>query len=229
VTAIATMPEVTALPSPLERFVKANAIVDRFWERRRPRRTALQAAYEADVIARWRRAHPESKRKRITYKALWNREREWCKTIMAEWQPRATAMSKRHSAQLDRLNAILTQLADRITLTPSETVWSCFRTIDDGSYHTQGWGAAKYAKGEAEMKADIAGDYDVPVQIVRFSEPMNGYPPRTGWKVWVALGPIECAVLDYKPGKKITAKEWMDRCWKRGVNPYVYNPFLAHC
>ncbi|HYE93376.1 MAG TPA: hypothetical protein VEA38_20255, partial [Terriglobales bacterium] len=87
--------------------------------------------------------------------------------------------------------------------------------------------ASRYAEGRAEMQADVARHYGIPVEVRRVEEPspIDKRAKLGRWEVHVGLETdLELEVLRRKPGP--TLREWIRLCWKRQVNPRVFNPFL---
>ncbi len=135
-------------------------------------------------------------------------------------------------AKLERLTADLNELAQGCT----PRVGSTWRKLGTGgSYHTQGLGAGRYEKGSAEMLADKARLCDVPVDVVQvcaWTPDMHtafpkGHESQGQWTVFVAVeSEADVEIVRRRPGLSLV--EQVRLCWKRGVNPRVYNPYLPH-
>jgi len=119
--------------------------------------------------------------------------------------------------------ARLVALAEHTSIEPGESrvVWEHWAS----TWSTQGWGAEAYARGAAEGDADKARYYDVPVEVVRVSEPFTtGRGAHVKYQVKCAVSELGAEVLKRRSGPSL--REWVRLCWKRGVNPRVYSPFL---
>ena len=84
-----------------------------------------------------------------------------------------------------------------------------------GLYSSQGWGADRYCKNDAEGKAEQARLSGLDAQV-RFEEGEYCIYANTDGAGW-----------DFAMRKPVQSfKDQIKSCWKRGVNPRVYNPFL---
>ena len=114
-------------------------------------------------------------------------------------------------------------LAEQTPVEPGESrvVWEHWAS----TWSTQGYGAERYAQGAAEGDADKARYYDIPVEVVRVSEPFTaGHGAHVKYQVRCAVSEVGAEVL--KRRSEPSLREWVRLCWKRGVNPRVYSPFL---
>lgn len=95
------------------------------------------------------------------------------------------------------------------------------------AYHTQGMGAAKYARGEAERQAGMLEREGFEVEIREIPGSRDRWGIRScEFEVWAP-----CSELDYEIVKRRAAFSFKDRlqwCWNRGLNPRVYWPGLPH-
>jgi hypothetical protein len=97
-------------------------------------------------------------------------------------------------------------------------------------YGSQGWGAAKYARGEATLWALKAQHYGVRAEVVELrNEP---YQSAYGGGSHVEYG-VRCdtnelghAVLERLPA--LSLRDWVKACWANQINPRVLDPFLPH-
>ena len=83
-----------------------------------------------------------------------------------------------------------------------------------------------YAKGHAESILDeaIFNGLIAEVRTEGESRSYRGGIYYQDYAVWAATSLQGWRLLRYKP--KLSLCEWVRLCWKRGVNPRVYNPFL---
>lgn len=100
---------------------------------------------------------------------------------------------------------------------PKSDCFLRWKTVYTYSYSSQGYGAASYARRNAESKADKARANDVEVEIRKSEE---------GFEVWVKTTEIGLKLLDYKP--EIDLIEQVRLIYKRGGNPRVFFPFLPY-
>lgn len=104
-----------------------------------------------------------------------------------------------------------------------------WKDCSGSSYSSQGFGANKYAANSLEVYADRArmSDLEVEIRSEVYIKARGGHT-CTGnvmkYTVWVKTTPLGLEILDYKPD--LPLREWVRLCWKRGVNPRVYSPFL---
>lgn len=113
--------------------------------------------------------------------------------------------------------------------------------ISSEDYRTQGFGAIDYARGMAEMVANQARFYKIPVSIAQVTPewattearrgrraPVGGWIPHAEFRVFVEVehAIIDLLLIQIGPGADLV--EQVRLCWARGVNPRVYNPFLPH-
>lgn len=94
--------------------------------------------------------------------------------------------------------------------------------VHESAYHTQGYGAAKYARAAAQEHADKATHYGLAAEVVQ--EP-NAYGTK-GFAVHVNTTALGVEMVNRLPA--VPLREWLAACWKRGTNPRVFNPFLPH-
>jgi hypothetical protein len=133
-------------------------------------------------------------------------------------QEEALALVDRQVAVRRRADELLRALAqDAEVVAGSE--WVVVDEAWASTYGSQGFGAAKYAQGAVELVADVARAQGVEVEV-RPLDDGRGYQARA--KV---AGQVDVEILRRKG---LSLREQVRMCWKRGVNPRVYNPFLPH-
>ena len=99
------------------------------------------------------------------------------------------------------------------------------------TYWSQGLGACSYAKASAQEFLDHAKDYGLKGEIrtVNSHFVKSSYPNMPGswsadYEVWLNTTKLGFKILQ---NKKTSVLDWAIQCWRRGVNPKVYNPFLS--
>ena len=129
---------------------------------------------------------------------------------------------------LDEFDALLKILAGPAEIPKTEEPF-CARTISGTDFGSQGFGANKYASGMAESIADDARFVGLSAEVrSRVYLTTTGSWPQTymSYDVFVNTTPDGWAAAMMKP--RIEMREVIRLCWKRGVNPRVYYPFLPH-
>lgn len=128
-----------------------------------------------------------------------------------EWQ----ATKKRHKD-------ILKDLATRVPPQPGLRE-ELFESVWVSTYSTQGpSGASRYAAGRAEIIAEEVREYGIQSEVRRTVAMGDSYEV-----IVMVAEELDIQILRYAPAK-LTLKEWVRRCWAKGVNPRVYNPWLPH-
>jgi hypothetical protein len=134
-------------------------------------------------------------------------------------------------AEKYRIECELRELAPTTPIHPGEP--RLYHTCYASSYGSQGWGAFSYAKGRAELDADDARACGLPVEVRPIVEkrPSTISPGKMRVservEVWVSVAEdLDLEIIRRRP--RLTLREQVRLCWKRGVNPRVYNPYLPH-
>jgi len=118
--------------------------------------------------------------------------------------------------KIERYEARLRKIAKRLKIQSGEKRY-LIKVVFDSTYHTQGFGMVKYAESNAELYASKARYYKV--QNVKVKRKDNRFEVSACFK-----SVLDKRIFEYKPD--IPIKEWIAECWKRGVNPRVYIPYL---
>lgn len=141
--------------------------------------------------------------------------------LLSYW---ATRISKKFHDHWDKkIEAIEDQLilsAETIKLTNAEE-FNLYDIVSSSNYSTQGFGAEKYALASAESKLGKAAFYGICGDII--PKVGKGY---TDYEVYLRLNREQMEAFRRKPMEPLS--EGVRMCWKRGVNPRVYWPFLSH-
>lgn len=217
-------------------------------------RATLQAEYDAEGLAEFRRVH--GKRRKFRYSLL---DADWRKATEVRYLERFDREGC--AAELKTLRDTVPKLAEGAELQPGD--WRMWRSVPESAYGSQGWGATKYAREAAERDVEHARQSGVEAelrerrwgscrtcgQIVNADPAHTTWPPRPGahdrcigvefksrgdaryvfadFEVWVKLAePVDLVILKHKPG--VSMRDFVKQCWARGVNPRVYCPFLPH-
>lgn len=204
------------------------------WDADKPARDALQAEWDALLLAEFRKVCKP--RERYTYakaKVMVKNHDELIKPFMAKVKEMGDARAVREKT----LEAKLDELAERFEITPDliiadKAAWTKYDTRTSGDYSTQEFGACKYARESAQNIADHVIACGVPAESRVEKKPsIPGSRFNGGWTiecnqcdVYAACSPEVCEIVRRKPG--LTLKEWIRRQWARGINPRVLNPYL---
>lgn len=133
----------------------------------------------------------------------------------------------RYSTKKKDLKERLKELATKCTKEdiPITEEFQLMETVWESTYRSQGFGARKYAQMNAENMADHARYYEIPVEV-RQSEKKLTNVTLCDFGIWAKTTREGWELIRHLPGP--STKEWVRMCWKRGVNPRVYNPFLPY-
>jgi hypothetical protein len=200
--------------------------VEAFWQTEfdaleRLYQESLRAAYKASYPNR-RLTTPIQQRKIVQIPNYEN--------IVCNWQTRADCMLAFRKAEITHIEADLTALAMAEDLPMTDDL-ICLDSCDGSSYHTQGFGANKYARNSVQFVADKAIFYGLLAEV-REIDSHNVQSWSSGMMTYIRYGvfinttEIGFKQLSYR--HDIPMREWVKSCWKNGVNPRVYNPWLPH-
>ncbi len=209
-----------------------------------PEMRRLFSAYITDLYAALKKASPRARVKREpSYD-----EHPWLETselhrrlekIGAEARVDANTIAAKHNGPLkarsDALYAEFKALRERlnelaplaeIRRTGLEGEWRYLDLRSASDYNSQGFSALHYAEGSVQLTADVAraeGFVDgVDLVVLRV--------PYYGESAWLAAVRVEsdldADIIRRSPPPSL--REQVRLCWKRGVNPRVFNPFLPH-
>jgi len=138
----------------------------------------------------------------------------------------AEAMIDARNAEIGRFKTELRALA-AVTDIPASPEMIRGYFVHGSKHHTQGYGAMKYARGDALDFAAKAEHYGVKAEVRPVGEPEHSCGcTYQDFETVVATNELGVEVLRYR--EEVPLKEWLAGCWKRGTNPRVYNPFLPH-
>jgi len=120
---------------------------------------------------------------------------------------------------------------------PPENGYVLCLTSRSSTYSTQGYGSDRYAKGAADMRADMFREAGFEVHIRRvehdaircmasYTRPIYTTHIPVDYQVWVKGENVAGEFTPYAATHPFA--ETVRRCWERGVNPRVYWPLLPH-
>ncbi len=145
-------------------------------------------------------------------------------------EPWVATESRLHAA-LDANKKARREAAREASFSPVEArrEWKLFATVSTSSYRSQGYGCAKYTREAAQDYVHHAARHGVrgEVRDVALAQ-RTDLTDLSHCDVYVLVaGDRDVALLHDKPDD-VPLREWVRLCWKRGVNPRVYNPYLPH-
>jgi len=182
-------------------------VVQNIWEAGRQKRIdALNAEFNLNCTVETKKgkrkdkSEDEIKKVRAIYQPMVDR-------LNTEW-----SMQRRAHDEAFRFYATLADV-------PKSERMQHVSTHYKSTWSTQGYGDVTYARNAAQMEVDRieANGY---TGVIR--ECGNGQ-----FEILVNVGTFaDWTILKAKPGPSL--REQIRLCWKRGVNPRVYQPFLPH-
>jgi len=202
-------------------------------ERHRREKQDMQELFNTLEAALYKKAYP--RRKLIRHKISQHKP---CQELFQVFKGKAYELGKRQQDEVQDLERQLCEIAQKEPV-PLAEEYTKFRHVSTWTFSTQGWGAQKYAKGEATVSAlEIAttlrrehGDkIDAKYLPLTLVVPVLGTGDHggkvQGYDVLVKTTKAGVKLLKKKPGFDL--KEWVRQCWANGINPRVINPFLPH-
>ena len=194
-------------------------------------REGANAAYNEALKVEYHKLYP--KRKFIMDKA-WGVLGEVAVAIKRQHSEEANRKIRENEKKRDDVERRLFEIAGELRELPvssgQASEWLLYDSVSECSYHTQGFGARKYAENAAQQYVDKAEANGVRAEIreiVTTHDDHRGHKNSfADFQVWVCCSQDGLNILRYKP--QIELREWVRLCWKRGSNPRVYNPWLPH-
>jgi hypothetical protein len=219
--------------TPIEAFVAAQQAYNLHCESQSfGRDHPIQKEWDAFLLAEFKKRFPG--RKFDKYKA--QKLMPDFADLVKPFKERASAVFKEYWDKKKVLEEALDKAAEPCEITPDmkiadKTQWIKYHSVDEGAYRSQGFGAIKYAMQAAEGYVDELRangvDGEVRERVHKWDSHLTGEPlSMTYFEVYAGCTELACDIIRHKPS--ITLREWVRLCWKRQVNPRVYNPFLPH-
>lgn len=123
-----------------------------------------------------------------------------------------------------RIQKLIPRLCQRTSPTPGDLELQ-LDNISVGDYHTQGFGAERYARAAAEQLMDKALSFGVKARVERVVRPSTVI--KSGLVSFQVTAMVSDSIdVEIIKNKQESLRDWLKNCWKRGVNPRVYNPWL---
>jgi len=211
----------------MERFEDLVGKRDGQRENHRRAREAMQAEYEAACEQAYKRLFP---RRKFSMARGQKENKDEQAAIFERFSVRANEMTETHKQETEATETALCEAAESATF-PAFDGMSLYYVSWGMAYSSQAYGAGKYARAAAETEADKARAHGLTVVVRERPDPRPAnagsyWTPAPDFEVWVNTSSLGAEILRYKPCCEDIV-EWAARCWKRGTNPKVYNPFLS--
>lgn len=196
-------------------------------EREKARRDA-----EAKVVELARTLHP--RRKGLDYA----KSVKLVPSTHPAFEAICRTLHERSNEMLDELNRNRKEL-ERLAETAAIHKADCWRSLEvvySSSYWTQGLGATTYARGAAELAAAQAAVHGVSTFVwverrrIDYGATPFCFQAESHSSTFVVCLQVESEtdVEILRRRRSMTTRELVKWCWRTGVNPRVYYPFLPH-
>jgi hypothetical protein len=146
------------------------------------------------------------------------------KPIREKWQGKFACTYAKKNRQIHLLRNLLDSLAKDVVIIPNPDL-TLLKTACSSNWNSQGWGANKYAKqslnGDIKLLERFGYCYEVKPVLAWDDDPKcNSY----NYQLWTNLSDWQYDCITRK--ESFDELQWACDCWKSGVNPKVYNPFM---
>jgi hypothetical protein len=138
---------------------------------------------------------------------------------------RAEAIFILYEFKSNHMTDELIVLANKYTINDADIIqdranWTNVYDISSYNYYTQGMGARKYARSDAETQADKFRACNIPVEVIETNVSID----NAKYDVFAACSQDLATLIMYF--KTIDASMLIANQIKRGTNPRVYWPFM---
>jgi len=147
--------------------------------------------------------------------------------IKEHWQTIFNNTYSRYDKFKMYLESKLIEYSKEYVITQAEDLYK-IKSVNGGDYHTQGFGANKYARGHLEsdkMLLELNG-FECIIKETKVSDPDNWGMRYIEYELWSNITPKDFQFMKWK-GQFISVLNWAVLCWRKRVNPKVYFPFLS--
>jgi hypothetical protein len=120
---------------------------------------------------------------------------------------------------------LLNGIAENTEIIPT-TELNRIKTSSASTYSSQGWGANKYARKSLDEDLEMLQKLGYQCEI---RQKLAYDDPKCTWydyELWCNITDWQFDCINRR--EKLDILQWSINCWKRGVNPKVYNPFLSN-
>lgn len=193
---------------------------------------ALQAKFEAEVRSAYLPMLKGKKGKNFTLDAAREAMGQAYFDILGRYEAEAEQLHSLRASATEEVERQLDELAERIPVTSDGADFRQAEVVCNMDYGSQ-TNSDGYARASAEMKAihyRHAGlEAEVRRTLQRDKFPDDPFFARSSvsyYEVWVRGSAQDVAVAKRKAGPSLV--EMVQWCWKTGVNPRVFAPYLPH-
>jgi hypothetical protein len=170
----------------------------------------------------------------VEFKKLFPRRKKFDPTKLSEdivepirkkYQDIALSNFKAKLKQITLLRKLLNTLANEIVIIPSEELHK-LKVSSASTYSSQGWGANKYAREALNDEVLILEKQGYRYEV---RKELSWDAPDCPWynyQLWANITEWQFDCILRKTD--FDELQWAIDCWKKGVNPKVYNPFLSN-
>lgn len=148
--------------------------------------------------------------------------------IMKPFQDILDIKLQERKTEKDNMEKSLKEFAITYEIFPKDEMY-CLKTADSGNWHTQGYGCNKYAReslAEDQMLLDL-WEFKTEIREIK-GEFVDRWGIRYNkFELWSNITDLDFWMLQHKPGTFISVLNWAVLCWRKGVNPKVYFPYLS--
>lgn len=189
----------------------------------------IQAEWESAVIALHKTLLGKTKKNwNKAFTALKKNHEDELKAVMIPFQDRVSARYKEFNESKEAMKAELGSFAKTYIPEVSTDIY-LLKSKSGGDYHTQGFGANKYAKSalEEDFKLLELLGYNPEIKDAGGHNSGGMYSQYYAtYELWAKITPFDFVMLEMS-GKFISILNWAVMCWRKNTNPKVYFPFLS--
>ncbi len=135
-------------------------------------------------------------------------------------------LTRRRSARVAEIRERQAALLIGFNYARTEKPETEFDRVYESAYGSQGLGAMKYATGSAELTADRLRSIGLSAVVEQIKIPGTRREVYAA-KVLVDVDPADMPMLK-RAKVSVSLVDEVAACWRRGLNPRVYNPYLSH-
>lgn len=209
-------------------FSDSSASLDSLQDMYLPQRKKIQADFDAVVQVEWKKLFPRNKFTMLKAHGSvpgFMELRKPFEVLASELSKIQAEERKSIAKRMDELAGLI--VVDRTDM--EKSLWSHYGSRSTSDYHTQGFGAAKYARAAAEDLLEHAKMYvDAEIREVHREPTVScGYSMESiSYDVYAACSETLCEIIQRKDGPSL--RDTVKRLWSNGVNPRVSMPMLPH-
>jgi hypothetical protein len=137
----------------------------------------------------------------------------------------------KHRAEVDEIKAQIKDAAKDAEI-PVFDGMTLYQTVSSDIYRSQGFGEHRYARADAEDRADKARAYGLRVEVREVvtyeGRDSFGHSVKSSdYEIWISTNELGVEILKNKPEKE-TMADWVKKCDRAGVCARVFFPFMSY-